>query len=496
MTRTGTYKGFKYVCKTRESEQKLVAYIDWLGDTDELRDVSQENYFAWRADYDFDGVSFLSLPLSIKRIGKCVFAQSKIEELVADGVEQIDELAFYNTKDLKRVCAKNCKYLLSTSEGEFTDGSDAFNHSSVERLELPSVERVGRYAFYDMANLRQLELPSLIDMEPYAVYGTKIERLDLGNLQRAKTATVRHNEALKEIRATHLKEMWPNAFEEQYLSRASRKMVANKCQILVPNGVKVSLEKNQEPLAFNAEIARQSEKRENFNYDFDYNGFKFNFAEGVDQELAFEGMKEFIDKGLVLYQQFRRLSYKLPASENMDKDESAPDVLKTLKDIYVPEYVKDIGDYAFAKCYGLESFVAPGVRTVGDHAFYCDSVLRYVDLPSCELLAHDSFNGASYDYADGKGEKMAKFFAENVEFANEHTFWQTGFRVIDMPRLNLSAANGVVFDENPVLQKVVVKGHEKENFLSNPQLVCLVSQSPVSGICGSPLLEECGKKCE
>lgn len=491
MKRPSNYKGFQYVCRDAKCEEKLRAYIDWLGDNPtELRDVSPSNYDSWHCDYDFEGVSYLALPQNIKRIGKCVFAQSKIEELRADGVEQIDELAFYNTKELKKVSAKNCKYLLTTDEnGQFTDGSDAFNHSCVEVLELSSVERVGRYAFYDMPNISSLDLSSLVDMEPYAVYGTRLQTLNLGNLDHAKTSIVRNNERLSEIRATKLQTMDQKAFDGFYV--LSGQKTRQKSNIIMPAGVKISqVEQPEFVLPYNKNVVNNSRIRESFDYEFEYKGFKFNVAEGFDKQWVYDGMKSFIDKCLTVEVKFKQLSYGITASSNRDNDESAEDIFKALKDIYIPDYVKNIGDYAFSKCYGLESVVAPGVTLVGDHAFYCDGGLRYIDLPNCRVLTHDSFNGTAYDYAFAQDDSVqAKIFLENVEFAREHAFWQTGFRVIEMPKARISERDGVIFDENPVLQRLVVSSCESDNVLNNPQLVDVdVKGADQLKIYGSPLL--------
>ena len=140
--------------------------------------------------------------------------------------------------------------------------------------------------------------------------------------------------------------------------------------------------------------------------------------------------------------------------------------------------------------------MAPGVIEVRDHAFYCDGALRYVDLPSCKYLAHDSFNGAAYDYAEDQlknPEKvLAKIFLPNVVYVYEHAFWQTGFRVVEMPDVQTFVGDGVVFDENLVLQYVSCRFADGRCFVHNPQLREIkrkeFNKTCTEGTCGSPLL--------
>lgn len=455
------YKGFYFDCESEESEYKLKSYIDSLGDApNELPSVSEENYSEWKCDFDFDGVKVLVLPESVKRIGKCVFAQSKIQNLVADGVEVIDELAFYNTKQLESVSAKNCKALVSIDpeSGEPTEFADCFNHSCVKQLNLPSVEFVGRYCFYDMPNIEVLHLPNVKTMYSHAVYGNEsLKVLDISSLQNAPFSVVTMNPKLKNIDISGLR------------SASSLAFYGNG--IKLDFGLKPEVVKSEEKLTKEEEVELQ--RKESFDYEFSYNGFYFNLVDGLSDEEKLETLLK-LKKEIDVWIEKSEIS----DSENMHSNESGHECLKNVKDIYVSEKINAIGKYAFAKMYALESIVAPSVLSVGDHAFYCDGLLRYVDLENCKTLFADAFNGAAFEYVES--ETKAKIFIPNVEDVKKHAFWLTGFVFVNMPKcesLEISA-----FEENPALKKVVVENAGDFVFVENPALSEVIEKGSFSKV--------------
>ena len=443
------YKGFWFECESKEAEDGLIEYIDSLGTSpDELPSVGEENYANWHCDYDFDGVKMLVLPENIKRIGKCVFAQSKIQNLVADGVEIIDELAFYNTRHLESVSAKNCKALVSIDpeSGEPTEFADCFNHSCVKQLNLPNVEFVGRYCFYDMPNIEVLHLPKVKTMYSHAVYGNEnLKVLDIHSLQDAPVSVVTMNPKLEEIDVSGLR------------SASSLAFYGNGIELNF--GLKPEVVKSEEKLLKEDEIKLQ--QKETFEYEFCYNGFYFNLVEGLSDEEKLETLLK-LKREIDVWNETGKIS----ASENMHLNESGHECFKNVKDIYVSEKINAIGNYAFAKMYALESVVAPSVLSVGEHSFYYDGLLRYVDLGNCKVLCADAFNGAAFEYAES--ETNAKIFIPNVEIAKKHAFWQTGFVLVNMPKcenLEISA-----FEENSALKKVIVGNAGEFVFVENPVL--------------------------
>ncbi len=474
-----TYKGFGYSTDSKEAEARLKNYIDSLGEEpSELPDVSEENYSAWHCDYDFAGVKLLVLPTSIKRIGKCVFAQSKIENVIADGVELIDELAFYNTEDLMMVRARECKKLAATTEnGTLTSGSDAFNHSAVRELELPSVEYVGRYAFYDMPYIERLDLPSVRVLEPHAIYGCeRLKNVSMANLARAGYSIVTMNENLEGIDC-------PSLLERDRLAFHSN----GSCKVSMPAGAyRTEVAGSNEHLDYSADILEEARRQENINYDYNYKGFCFNLVDSLapsKREEVRRRLETEIDRWVDMGE--------IDDSKNKNANESGHDALANVKDIYVPARVRKIGDYAFAKCYELESIVAPAVWQVGDHAFYCDGAVRYVDLPKCVVLENDAFNGTGCDVASKSEGTYSKIFIPEVKGIGRHAFWQTGFRVVEAP--NCIKLRRTAFEENEVLQRIVVKKIASPLCVNNnPELRELVASSMElgSGLYGCKLAQE------
>ena len=461
MKKMKEYKGFKYICTLDSAEKALIKYIDSITEgvdtLEEIPDASEENYNNWHCDYDFAGVEMLVLPSSVKRIGKCAFAQSRIQNIVAPGVVVIDELAFYNTKHLVSVDAPECEYLSTTDPDnphEFTEGSDAFNHSHVRKLNLPKVKRVGRYAFYDMPYLETLSLPSCEELYPHAVYGNEqLKQIKLGKSGRAQCSAICNNPQLKSFKGSfdevHSDWFFNNGIERPALSPS--------CRVITDR-----VEKN-DILPLETDIVDKSQSRETFNYTYEYKGFKFNLVadcEGQEQEIV-ERIKACIDEWC---------EWHIIDSPNQHADESAEDALKYVKDIYIPESILGLADYSFAKCYGLESIVAANVRLVGDHAFYCDGQLRYVQLDNCVEFADDAFNGAAYDYSEvAEDTPVAKLIAPNVKKVGSHCFWQAGYRVVHLP--NATEVESLAFDENPALQVVTLGKVDKPyTFERNLQL--------------------------
>ena len=455
------YRGFRFECESEKSELALMAYIDSLGDEpSELPNVSDENYANWQCDFDFDGVKILVLPESVKKIGKCVFAQSKIQNLVADGVEHIDELAFYNTKKLESVSAKNCKTLISIDPktGEPAETADCFNHSHVKALHLPNVELVGRYCFYDMPNIETIDLPKAMVMLSHSVYGNKkLRMLRLPQLQEAPSSLVTMNPCLQEVDVSGLQVASPMAF--------------------YGNGIEIDFGLKHEVFHGEEKLTKleqkQLQEKEVFEYDYSYKGFYFNLVDGLSEQEKIETLST-LEREIDFWVE----QAEIPNSKNMHTNESGHASLINVKDIFVSEKIKAIGDYAFAKMYALESVVAPSVKTVGEHAFYCDSAVRYVDIDGCEKLSADAFNGTAYDYIEF--ETKPKIFVSKVKSVGKHVFWQTGFVFVNMPKCEEIEVSA--FEENGALKKVVVKNAHADAFIENPMLSEVVEKGDMSKI--------------
>lgn len=440
------YKLFEYELTpfaTDEDEQALQDWIDSLGQNPtEIPDVDDEHYEKWCSDYDFHGVKTLIVPESIKRIGKCAFAQSLLKNLIAEGVEVIDELAFYHTGRLYSVSAPKCKNL----------AQDCFNHSAAHELNLNSVEKVGRYCFYDMPRIKIIALLNLREMDPYAIYGCKaLMAVNLGKLENAEFSIISNNNNLELIKAQFLR------------SRDLLAIHSNAKNPFVDCELASVIEKCPTPSEYDSETLERAMEKEEFEYQYQHpHGYKFNLVSGLDDKQTKRVISE-------LNKQFNVWSPMIANSENAGKDESAIDVFKFLKDIYLPEEIKSIGDYAFAKCYKLESVVAPGVGLVGDHAFYCDGALRYIDIPKCIYLESDAFNGAGFD-------THTKIFAPEILSIEKHSFWQTGFVCLDMPRCEKVAPTAI--EENDKLIAVRVASLKYGNAINvNPKLVKLVVEN-------------------
>jgi len=448
------YKGFKYVCENEDSEKRLVEYIDSLGENPiELPSVSQENYECWKCEYDFSGVKYLELPLSIKNIGKCVFAQSKIENLVADGVEHVDELAFYQTRNLEKVSLANCKSLVSLDPetGEPTEFSDCFNHSCVSELYIPNVEVVGRYCFYDMPKIKSLELPNVVHIESHSIFGCEnLARIDLSSITHLPISAITMNEKLDVLKLSKLE-------------TASVFAMYGNGDAKLPFGVNLQSFECVDGIIDTDKLIIASAKREKISYMYEYKGFKFNLVETAGEK-EFDAVVKQIDRWLDMG--------IIDKSPNIDANESGHETMFAVKDIYIPNQITAIDDYAFSKCYGLSSVVAPAVKVVGEHAFYCDGELRYVDLQKCETITHDAFNGAGCNYADQVDSvgDIAKIFIPEARQIGLHAFWFSGYRVVLAPECEM--VDVAAFEENAVLQVIWLKNAKANAFIGNKMLKC------------------------
>ena len=52
-----------------------------------------------------------------------------------------------------------------------------------------------------------------------------------------------------------------------------------------------------------------------------------------------------------------------------------------VKSVVLPESVTALPEYAFCRCFSLETVSIPGVREIGDSAFYDCRSLRTIDIP-------------------------------------------------------------------------------------------------------------------
>ncbi|MBR5849985.1 MAG: leucine-rich repeat protein [Alistipes sp.] len=134
---------------------------------------------------------------------------------------------------------------------------------------------------------------------------------------------------------------------------------------------------------------------------------------------------------------------------------NAFDALYTLKQVYLPEEITAIGNYAFRYCKGLTEISMPGVTTIGAHAFNMegtgtattDNNLKVADLSKVTSFGEKAFYEAALSHIDltsatsigKKAFAMTTSLNSIIYPAQDCTLGGWGFARVPLEEIDLSA---------------------------------------------------------
>ena len=127
-------------------------------------------------------LSFVELPSGVTKIGAYAFAESAISDFKADGVTEIGNNAFENCIALRGTLTGE-KYVLTIGENVKVLGSNVFRGcSDLAYVEMPAVERMGSYTFYDAKALTEVNFAEgALTVGEYTFSNSNVEKVTLGN---------------------------------------------------------------------------------------------------------------------------------------------------------------------------------------------------------------------------------------------------------------------------------------------------------------------------
>lgn len=118
----------------------------------------------------------------------------------------------------------------------------------------------------------------------------------------------------------------------------------------------------------------------------------------------------------------------------------------TLMEVYLPDYLTSIPQYAFRYCSALSVVSAPGVTSVGNSAFYNCSKLTEFDLSKVNVINQQAFYNCSlFNPAD----------LSSVYSIGSNAFYNTAIREVAIPE-GVSTINSSVFSNCTLLSKVTL----------------------------------------
>jgi uncharacterized repeat protein (TIGR02543 family) len=98
-----------------------------------------------------------------------------------------------------------------------------------------------------------------------------------------------------------------------------------------------------------------------------------------------------------------------------------------LTEVKLPSSVTEIKAYALSQCYGLKRIeMKPGVKTIGDWAFYDDTVLEYINIPNTvETIGRGAFQYVAFNSSCNE-----IIIPDSVKSIGEAAFYYSAFRNI------------------------------------------------------------------
>lgn len=394
-------------------------------------------------------ISSVSLPTSLKYIGKEAFRASGIRSVILpDSVLQIDDKAYINCQNLESIVLSQSLYRI---------GRFAFSGSGIKTIIIPmSVNYIGESCFYNCFQLSSIEVQE--GNNAYSSIDGVLFSLDKSVLLRVPPLLYPDSEdntnPRKDFTAIHEKDLicekdgiieYENLFENiTYIEQSDKTSGKAYKQIICKDGVFIwpSIRIKDGPGWYLNEGWRIYVEDGEFvkcgsvigmQYDYEYqNGWEYYFgpsrksyaipntvkilAEGALQRCPFKKLilPESLER-IEKYQfEFSNISEIIVSSENEfyeyrenslidKKNKKLLHWFGKEKDIVIPQGVEIIGERAF-DFFQFKSLVIPeGVKCIEEFAFYCSSQGFTIYLPSslCYIAsnAFSNLNGTrNYDF--------------------------------------------------------------------------------------------------
>ena len=186
------------------------------------------------------------LPPSVKEIGKDAFEYSSIEKINLENVEKIGYGAFYKCKNLKEVELPSVKEI----------GKETFAGSVLEKINLENVEKIGENAFYECENLKEATISSVKEIGRYAFKYSGLEKISFENVEKIGDYAFFDCENLKEVvLPPSVKEIGRDAFADSGLEKINLENVekigdyafdrSGIKKIIIPNDVEISAQNKE-----------------------------------------------------------------------------------------------------------------------------------------------------------------------------------------------------------------------------------------------------------
>ena len=311
-----------------------------------------------RAFFECDALTSITLPAGLKSIGASAFygCKSLADATIPSGVTEIGGLAFEECKSLTEIVIPNgvtairertftgCSSLASITlpDGITSIGQSAFAYSNLQSLNLPNVETVEGFAFYDCAELREV------------TFGTALQSLTAGAFEKCNSL---ERLAVAEGNAKY------HSVGNCIIETASKTLVVGcKNSVIPADGSVTSIG--------DSAFARQN---------------------GLESIVIPDSV---VSIGKYAFEHCENLaSVKLSASLEAT-GYCAFSGCYALESIVLPDGLKTIDAYAFDACTSLKSVVIPsGVTTIGENAFSDCTALKTVVIPaSVTTTEEDAFD--------------------------------------------------------------------------------------------------------
>ena len=154
-------------------EKSSLSSIDFNGAA--LTEIPEYAFYA-------TNLAYVELPGGVTKIGAYAFAESAVSDFKADGVTQIGNNAFENCIALRGTLTGE-KYVLTLGGHVKTLGDSVFQGcSDLAYVEMPAVERMGSYTFYDAKSLTEVNFAEgALTVGEYTFANSGVERVTLGN---------------------------------------------------------------------------------------------------------------------------------------------------------------------------------------------------------------------------------------------------------------------------------------------------------------------------
>ena len=312
--------------------------------------------------FEYCGVRTIVFPSTLQNIENYAFSNcGGIYRLTFNSAPSIVSAAFYNCYPIEI-------YDLSGSQGTFDSIIHDYIYYDKDTPTAIVSDDNGFYYYADSGNcyllgstkedLKNLVLPATVTIDDvtydsysitkYAFYNKNIQRLTIpSSVENIYEYAFYKNEKLYEVFNYSNLEIYPGDYDYGYAGYYAKHVHTTEEEPSIIQDGDISYEIQTDSGTPTAVI---------FNVDTDSENITINGIEGYDTVIA----------------------------ENAFKGN------ETIKNITLGEGVTEIKDYAFYKCYNLESIDLSKVKKIGRYAF-SETNLKSVDMPICEEIEENAF---------------------------------------------------------------------------------------------------------